>query len=96
MSHVQKYWTAADAFLKHPRLEKGKLKELREWINANQHIPKYISEEQLILFLHSCYSDVNNTKKCIEAYYRLRMKVPQFFENRDVNSQSLEKALKVL
>lgn len=96
MTHVQKNWTANEAIEKNPSLEREKIDELRKWINDQPHLPKYISDEQLILFYHSCIYNLPNTKKCIEEYYRLRLKVPQFFENRDIESESIEKALKIL
>lgn len=50
----------------------------------------------LILFYHSCYFDLEQTKNCIEVYYTLKTETPEFFENRDVTRPELVNALNTL
>lgn len=53
-------------------------------------------EEQLILFHHSCYYKMEDTKNCINVYYTLRIGTPEYFVRRDVTHSSLQQALSVL
>lgn len=50
----------------------------------------------LILFYHSCYFNMEQTKSCIEVYYTLKTETPEFFANRDVSRPELVNALNVL
>lgn len=50
----------------------------------------------LILFYHSCYLNMEQTKSCIENYYTLRTETPEFFANLDVSRPELVNALNVL
>lgn len=95
MTHVQTEWTAKEA-LHRGHVQEEDLKTIRTWVEQQPRLPRYITDEQLVLFLHSCYSNVENTQKCIDEYYKLRMRVPQFFQKRDVDSPCLKKALSVL
>ncbi|KAL0267029.1 UNVERIFIED_CONTAM: hypothetical protein PYX00_009408 [Menopon gallinae] len=96
MTHVQKYWVANSFIIRDPNIKEQQVKKLKAWIQNNNHIPNYVTDEQIVLFLHSNYYNIDTTKKCMEDYYKLRLKVPQFFEGRDINSDSLDKALRVL
>ncbi|KDR18315.1 alpha-tocopherol transfer protein-like [Zootermopsis nevadensis] len=84
-----------DEFTKNPELKKKDLQELKCWLGTQMHLPS-ISEEQLIVFLHSCYYDVARTKNCIETYYTLRTKTPEIFTNRDLKHPENQKMLTVL
>lgn len=93
MTHVRTFWSVDTLKEKnHPEC----LEVIKAWSKENSSVPDFISDEQILLFLHSCYFDIDDTKKCIESYYRIRMQTPQFFENRDIDSAELKKALKVL
>ncbi|KAH9643496.1 hypothetical protein HF086_015644, partial [Spodoptera exigua] len=46
------------------------------------HLP-HISDEYVILFLHSNYYKVKETKDTIECYFTLRANTPDLFTNRD-------------
>lgn len=50
----------------------------------------------LILFYHSCYFNMEETKSCIEIFYTLRTETPEFFDNRDITRPELVNALNVL
>lgn len=64
-------------------------------INLNSSL-LYFSEEMLILFYHSCFFDMEQTRICIEIYYTLKTETPEFFANRDVFRPELVNALNVL
>ncbi|XP_050430456.1 alpha-tocopherol transfer protein-like isoform X2 [Adelges cooleyi] len=54
------------------------------------------NEEMLILFNHSCYFKLEQTKSCIDMFYTLKTDAPEFFDNRDISRPELVQALKVL
>uniref|UniRef100_A0A0A9YG14 Alpha-tocopherol transfer protein-like protein n=1 Tax=Lygus hesperus TaxID=30085 RepID=A0A0A9YG14_LYGHE len=92
---TEKRVTAEQEFAKNADLKKEDLATLRDWAAAQPHLPK-ITEEQMILFFHSCYWDIENTKSCINVYYNTRSNTPEFFSNRDAKKQNLKQALQVL
>lgn len=51
---------------------------------------------QLLLFLNSCNGDIEATAKRLERYYELKKACPEFFDNRDVDSESIQHCLKSL
>ncbi|XP_067015078.2 alpha-tocopherol transfer protein-like [Anabrus simplex] len=87
--------TVEEEFEKNPDLKKEDLASLRRWLAEYPHFPA-IPERQLILFLHSCYYNIENTKSCIENYYTVRSNTPYFFKDRDVSRPELQTALKTL
>lgn len=56
--------------------------QIREWMKSQSHLP-YISDEYIILFLHSNYYKVKETKETIESYFTIRSNTPDLFSNRD-------------
>ncbi|XP_015369969.1 PREDICTED: alpha-tocopherol transfer protein-like [Diuraphis noxia] len=77
-------------------ISKENIEDLRKWIATQPHLPQNIPEEMLILFYHSCFFDMEQTKSCIEVYYTLKTETPEFFANRDVFRPELVNALNVL
>ncbi|GFG35174.1 hypothetical protein Cfor_12750 [Coptotermes formosanus] len=90
---------AAQAYVneltENPGVKKEDLEELKCWLSTQQHLPP-ISEDQLIVFLHSCYYNVAQTMDCIEKYYTLRTKAPEIFTNRDLKRPENQKMLTVV
>lgn len=86
--------TIDDSRKKYPEITDEFLENLQEWAN-NRGLPK-IPAEQLALFAHSCYFDLEATKQCMDTYYHLRVTVPEFFNNRDSRLDYLQHSLKVL
>lgn len=86
---------AEEEFAKNAELKQQDLDELRDWMSLEPHLP-VITDEQLILFLHSCYYDVSRTKDCIEVYYKLRMDTPEVFNDRALELPDTESILSVL
>lgn len=49
---------------------------------------------QLLLFLNACKSDVDKTVTLIENFYRIKKSTPEFFANRNVESEAIKNCLK--
>ncbi|KAL0104677.1 hypothetical protein PUN28_016371 [Cardiocondyla obscurior] len=86
--------TIDDSRKKHPEITDKLLEILQKWAKE-RGLPK-IAEEQLALFAHSCYFDVEATKRCMDVYYRMRATVPEFFNDRDPSLDYLQHSLKAL
>jgi len=86
--------TIDDSRKKYPEIADKLLKSLQEWAK-NRGLPK-IPEEQLALFAHSCYFDLEATKRCMDAYYNMRTTIPEFFKDRDTRLDYLQHSLKAL
>ncbi|XP_043289592.1 alpha-tocopherol transfer protein-like [Venturia canescens] len=86
--------TLEQSKLKYPELNDDIIKGLRLWAEA--HNTSNVPDEQLALFAHSCYYDLETTKRCVASYYKLRAIVPEFFHNRDPRSDSIQRAFKTL
>ncbi|KAI5632353.1 CRAL/TRIO domain-containing protein [Phthorimaea operculella] len=65
-----------------PEGKEEEIQQIREWMKSQAHLP-YISDEYIILFLHSNYYKVKETKDTIESYFTLRGNTPDLFANRD-------------
>lgn len=87
--------TAEQEYQRNPELKKEDIEKLREWIRTKPHLPMP-TEEELIRFLHSCYYKIEETKKCIDVYYKLRSSTPEFFNDRDLSRPELKQAQDVL
>lgn len=69
---------------------------LKDWIRKQPHLPQNISDDQLKLFLHSCYYRLETTKKTIDTYYTLKTGVPEFFANRSLDAPGMKHILNVV
>ncbi|XP_034237514.1 uncharacterized protein LOC117642986 [Thrips palmi] len=67
---------------------------LRKWLDDQPHYPP-TSEEQLILFAHSCYYDVEKSKSCIDNCYNIASSTPEFFQKRDLDLPDVKHILTV-
>ncbi|XP_011646402.1 alpha-tocopherol transfer protein-like [Pogonomyrmex barbatus] len=79
---------------KYPEITNELLECLQKWAK-DRGLPR-IPEEQLALFAHSCYFDMDATKQCMNVYYRMRTTVPEFFKDRDISLDYLRHSLKAL
>ncbi|XP_072747414.1 alpha-tocopherol transfer protein-like isoform X2 [Anoplolepis gracilipes] len=86
--------TIEESQRRYPEITDELLKSLQKWAD-DQDLPK-IPKEQLALFAHSCYFDLASTKQCMDAYYRMRSTIPEFFNDRDPKREYLQRSLKVL
>ncbi|CAF4800679.1 unnamed protein product [Pieris macdunnoughi] len=65
-----------------PEGHDDEIQEVREWMKSQPHLP-YISDEFIVLFLHSNYYKVKESETTIEAYFTLRYNTPELFTQRD-------------
>ncbi|GAB1861430.1 Retinaldehyde-binding protein 1-like protein 2 [Camponotus japonicus] len=86
--------TIDDSRKKYPEITDELIKSLQKWAD-DRDLPK-IPEEQLALFMHSCYYDLAATERCMDVYYRMRSTIPEFFYDRDPEREYLQQSLKTL
>ncbi|XP_025161278.1 alpha-tocopherol transfer protein-like isoform X2 [Harpegnathos saltator] len=86
--------TIDDSRGKHPELTNELLEVLRNW--AKERGLSRIPDEQLALFAHSCYFNLDATRRCMDVYYRMRTTVPEFFSDRDSRLEYLQHSLRAL
>ncbi|KAL7292389.1 hypothetical protein TKK_0013982 [Trichogramma kaykai] len=78
-------------------LKRADVELLREWCSKNPHLPSDISDNELALFLHSNYYEVEPAKASLDTFYTFRSHVPEFFADRDpVGSRALRKMFDTL
>ncbi|XP_067014863.2 alpha-tocopherol transfer protein [Anabrus simplex] len=68
------------------------VREIRAWLKTMPHIPN-ITDEHIIMFLHSCYGKIEKTKATIKCYYSVRTRWPELFGQRDLLLPELQKTL---
>jgi len=85
----------SDEFKKNIELKEEDLNHLREWISKQPHLP-HVSDELLVLFLHSCFYRLELTKATIESYFTLRTHSPELFTKRDTELKSVLEAFKTI
>uniref|UniRef100_A0A336M8A8 CSON013466 protein n=1 Tax=Culicoides sonorensis TaxID=179676 RepID=A0A336M8A8_CULSO len=88
---MERIWKIEGEFMRNPDLRLEDVREIREWLQTQQHIP-HISEFEIVLFLHSNYYELEATKMTIEHYYTCRTSYKEFFSNLDLNSKGLLQA----
>lgn len=72
------------------------LKSWTQTLDKSKYVPKDLTNKQLLLFHNACYGDMEKTKTCIERYYNIRKNAPEFFEQRNMDSEELKSAAEVL
>lgn len=80
-------------------LERENLKQenvnlLREKLKNSKLVPQAILDKQLLLFLNACHSDVDKSAILVENFFRIKKSAPEFFANRNVDSEEIQKCLK--
>ena len=92
-SKTIKFVPVEEELKKNSELRKEDLKTLREWCEKQPHLPK-ITDNELVIFLHSNYYLMERTKSTIENYYTSRTHLPEFFATRDpLGSKGLRGAM---
>ncbi|XP_075216093.1 alpha-tocopherol transfer protein-like [Lycorma delicatula] len=56
---------------------------LKEWLQQQQHLPQYMSEQELKYYLWGSKCSLERTKQKLDAYFTMRHLIPEFFSNRD-------------
>ncbi|KAF2902373.1 hypothetical protein ILUMI_03819 [Ignelater luminosus] len=95
MEDYQASFDIEKEYLKNADLKREDVKLLREWIENQSKYPE-ISDFKLLLFIHSCYYDVERTKSTINSYYELRANWPEVFRNRNPSILPLKPHLDVV
>lgn len=76
---------------KHPEINREDITALQKWCEDRADLPD-LNERDLIVFHHSCWFKIEDTKTCVENYFKIRSKNPTLFSNRDPQSESVRKA----
>ncbi|XP_065201065.1 alpha-tocopherol transfer protein-like [Planococcus citri] len=82
-------------FEKNPELKKDDIDHIQEWVKKQPHLPE-ISEQQVIMFLHSCYYRLEATKTTIENFFTIRTYAPEIFSKRDPFEKDVQESLKTM
>ncbi|RZB40161.1 uncharacterized protein BDFB_009187 [Asbolus verrucosus] len=83
---------AAKTVIDQGRVPRETFEELKQWCLL-QNLP-VLSDEQLILFLLSCYNVLDATKNTIHAYFKCKHEAPELFYNRNMEAEDVLKACK--
>lgn len=80
------------------RITESDLNTVRHYVeHLNQKpVPEKIQDEMLVLFLLSCENDVELTKRTIKAFYECKKDGPEIFDNRDMQSDEIQKAMNTM
>lgn len=73
------------------KIKHNDLQEIRSWVDS-MGIPE-IPDEMLVLFLLSCDSQQENTKKTIKAYFKYKNAAPEIFDYQDIGSEEIQSNL---
>lgn len=76
-------------------VEYEKFLELKNWFKNQNHLPQNTPDEYFVVTIHSCYSDIQSSKKTIEAYFRIKTASPQIFAGRSLDSKAIQQAHEV-
>ncbi|KAL0266664.1 UNVERIFIED_CONTAM: hypothetical protein PYX00_009148 [Menopon gallinae] len=68
---------------------------LRDWLKKQPHLPQNLTNEQLLVFLQSCYNSVEQTKTKIDNHFTMRTHAPEIFTSRSIQSKEVTQALRV-
>ncbi|KAK6636494.1 hypothetical protein RUM43_010155 [Polyplax serrata] len=98
---LQRRHPMAPTMLKHPFID-GNVKvpsdkleaveKIKSWMKSRPELPS-ISDEFVYMFLHSNYSDVENTKKTIEVYFAVRCSASDLFLNQSPFNPDIQSGL---
>lgn len=79
-----------EEIIKDGLIEQFEIEEVKSWSLKQTNLP-FLTDEQLAIFLLSCDKNKERAQKTIMEYYRIKLKVPQFFTNRDVDRENILK-----
>lgn len=72
-------FSVSEVYKKNPNISNKDIENLQEWAQTQLHLPK-ITEQQLILFLHSCDYNLEQTKITIEHFFTTKTKSAVLFD----------------
>ncbi|KAF5285075.1 hypothetical protein FQA39_LY16764 [Lamprigera yunnana] len=73
----------------------SKVNTICKWAKEEEKRVPSLTEEQTVLFLLSCEEDVEYTKNVILAYYRIKRSSPDIFDDRLLDADDVQSALKM-
>lgn len=76
-----------------PQVREAALKQLRKFLNENPEINGKTDIQTLLAFLRCCKFDVEKTKIKMRTFYEMRVKIPEWFSNRDPNLPEIRELL---
>ncbi|XP_046980642.1 uncharacterized protein LOC124545744 [Schistocerca americana] len=76
-------------------VKKEDMEALREWLKKQPHLPS-LPDDQLVLFLHSCYYSIERAKQALDVCYTVRTHAPEVFSNRDPKLPKVQAAMNVI
>ncbi|XP_046980067.1 alpha-tocopherol transfer protein-like [Schistocerca americana] len=71
------------------------VRHIREWLEHQPHLPQ-ITDEKIMLFLHSCHYSLERTKSTIDTYFSLKTTAPEFFSERNPENEELRRTAKII
>ena len=79
--------------MKEHKITQDDLDILREMASSSEFIPKAMLAELYIVALAACDNDKDKCLKLMHNYCKLKKLTPEFFANRDVESDEIQQAL---
>jgi len=89
-----KYGFTAQQILNEGRIKQEDIDNIKAWLST-QNYPE-LTDEQIILFLLSCYKEQEATRTTIKVFYSTRNGAPNLFDNRNMDRQDIQKQLKTV
>lgn len=66
--------------------------KIKEMVKKSEHVPKAICNKQIVPILVTVNNDLDRGFKLLQNYYKYKRETPEFFANRDVNSDEIQLA----
>ncbi|KAG7300224.1 hypothetical protein JYU34_015787 [Plutella xylostella] len=79
-----------------PEEVQRQLAELKQWVAGQPQLPNDLGDNLLTRFLHSCYYDLERAKTAINLFCTIRLNSPELLNNRDPESEKIQKTLKIV
>lgn len=82
------------AVMKEHNITLDDIDHVREIVKRYEQVPKSIINKAILLPLVTCSNNHERCGKLIRNYCKLKKETPEFFRNRDLQSQEVQKCLK--
>ncbi|EFA04969.1 clavesin-1 [Tribolium castaneum] len=91
---VLPYEYKAQTIVDEGRTSHALIQEVKNWLSTTD-FPQ-LQDESIVLFLLSCQNNVEETQKTIRAFFKIKSESPDIFQNRDMDDEVLQRAMKVV